>query len=135
MGLTAQGGRAQNRAVAVRHCSVHVLLLVIAFAANAALAPCGGWQASAKARMVCCAAGDHECSQARADDCCVAGEQRQHSETSGVPAPALTTSQTAVAVYLGTPPDGPAPGARVPRAEYPIGSPPDTYLLLSVFLI
>jgi hypothetical protein len=120
--------------VAYRRRSVLGLLLVFVFAASATLAPCGGWQASAKARMACCAGGDHECSQARADDCCVAGEQRQHGETFAngatlIPRPAF------VSVLVSAPLAEAVRGTASSRSGYLVGSPPDTHLLLSVFLI
>jgi hypothetical protein len=133
MGLTAQGGRAHNRAVAHRHKLVHLFLVVIAFAANAALAPCGGWQPTAEARMACCA-GAMPCAQADADNCCVAGEQRQHGETFGLIAHAIVPGPGTMLAFVNTAPVAYA-RAVMSRSARPLGPPPDTQLLLSVFLI
>ncbi|MBA3269175.1 MAG: hypothetical protein H0T71_01590, partial [Acidobacteria bacterium] len=42
---------------------------------------CAGWASSPDARMACCAMAGHDGDDQAADDCCAAGEQRQHSET------------------------------------------------------
>lgn len=135
MSLTAQGSRAQNRAVAYSHRSVHAVLLVLAFAANGALAPCGGWEALAKARMACCAGEDHPSSQAQADDCCAAGEQRHHSETMGLTLHATVPPPTSAVIVFGASPIVRFQGINSSHADRVLGSPPLTHLLLSVFLI
>jgi hypothetical protein len=111
------------------------LLLVAAFAANAALSLCGGWEASAQARAACCGGVKHECSQARADDCCIAGEQRQHSETSSVTLHAVAAPVAASVTHVAAPPARLFRATAFGRSDVPPGSPPDTHLLLSVFLI
>lgn len=133
--MTAQGGRAHNRAVAPRQSSVHLLLLVVAFAANAALAPCGGWQASPEARMACCAEATPPCSQAHADDCCVAGEQRQHGETFAGLAQPIVPMQSTLLGFVNTASVIRSRVGVVSRSARLLGPPPDTHLLLSVFLI
>jgi hypothetical protein len=134
MSLTAWGDRGHNPCVAYRRRSVLAVLLVFAFAGSATLAPCAGWQTSAKARMACCAEEDHECSQARADDCCAAGEQRQHGETAGVAIHGLTAAPVTAAVHVVAPV---LAGLRAgsPRSDTRFGSPHDTQILLSVFRI
>jgi len=134
MSLTGAGCKLHNWNVALCHRPVHGLLLVVAFAANLALAPCGGWQSSAQARMACCVGADHACSQARADDCCAAGEERQHGETAGGPIQALTAPPAVVALPI-IASVTPIWEARAFRPDVPRGSPPDTHILLSVFLI
>jgi hypothetical protein len=93
----------------IRRLSVVALTLAL-FAGNAAV--CGGWSATAEARMACCS-DDGECSmhngesggtgshhrvtQVQADSCCAASERGQSSESS----PALVAAITSA--VLGTP--------------------------------
>jgi hypothetical protein len=84
--------------------------------------------------MACCTGADHACSQARADDCCAAGEQRQHGETAAIGIQSLAAPLLIVApdyVPLVTAGHTPAP----PYSHTGIGAPPDTHILLSVFRI
>ena len=88
--------------------------------------------------MACCAMAGHDCSREHADDCCAAGEQRQHSETpfsKATVAPAALLAVLAPSVPL-------AAADAIARAWRPRQHPPDTprtstdaRLLLSVFLI
>ena len=85
--------------------------------------------------MACCADEDHPDSQVAADACCGTAELRQHATSSSViPAPMTSLPPAAFpGVVL------PAPDLREGLLQLPVahllGSPPDTHLLLSVFLI
>ena len=99
-------------------------------------AGCSGWDTSAMARMSCCHGEGHDHSQAAADGCCAAGEQRRSGD---LPTTALSlVSSIPVVVSF--------PELAVPLVQrlsdrpswdmsLPVGSPPDTHVLLSVFLI
>lgn len=99
-------------------------------------AGCSGWDTSAMARMSCCHGEGHDQTQAAADGCCAAGEQRRSGDLPG--AALILVSSTPVVVSF--------PELAIPLIQrssdlpswdidLPIGSPPDTHVLLSVFLI
>lgn len=123
-----------------------VLLALATVSAN--LAACGGWQATAAARMTCCAEGDgcpmhrrgHETSpatsalsQAAADACCASSEQTDATITLQVYAlPALASAVVTLpepdvahpSRYRSSNVESPPPDRSVPR-----------HLFLSVFLV
>jgi hypothetical protein len=88
------------------------------------------------ARMACCHGEGHDGSQAAADSCCVMGQQRRTGDAPGN----VANTSLPVPVVISF------PQLAVPSVQWltdvtswdaghPVGSPPDTYLLLSVFLI
>lgn len=113
-------------------------VIVAALVASASLDVCMGWAPSAEARMACCAMAGHDCAGEHADDCCAAGEQRQHAES------AVSLGSFAPPILLAIPTTR-APRAAsevLARAWRPRQHPPDTprsstdaRLLLSVFLL
>ncbi len=113
-------------------------VIVAALVASTSLDVCTGWAPSAEARMACCAMAGHDCAAEHADDCCAAGEQRQHAES------AVSLGSFAPPLLLAIPATG-APRAAteaLARAGRPRHHPPDTprsstdaRLLLSVFLL
>ena len=110
--------------------SVFVVLASVSFAGSV----CDGWQASAMERMACCEDEDHPCTQVMADACCGIGEQRQHG-TTPLPAPLAGSPLIPCAFASITPaPDRRALSLHLTSLRV-LGSPPDTHLLLSVFLI
>ena len=63
-----------------------VALLVIAALLGPQWVECAGWQASAHARMACCAAANHTCAGQRAsNECCAQTEQKQQNAGSTAP--------------------------------------------------
>lgn len=98
------------------------------------LSPCGGWDASADARTACCAGAEHQCADL-ADECCAAGEQRQHGESSGPALHGLPSPLPVAFPPLSIAQGGTSPVGRLIPSHVPLGSPPDPHLLLSVFLI
>lgn len=91
---------------------------------------CAGWDSSAAARHSCCVGMGHECGGGTVDQCCAAGEQREHGEAA---APAVVLSVPAMpAVML-----PPAAVARVRPAAAVVADRASAHrhLLLSVFLI
>ena len=88
--------------------------------------------------MACCDMAGHDCAEEHADDCCAAGEERQHAEA------VVTLTTFAPPVLLAILPNL-APLASedvIARALRPRQHPPDTprssadaRLLLSVFLL
>ncbi|HXG89809.1 MAG TPA: hypothetical protein VNJ02_15880 [Vicinamibacterales bacterium] len=113
-------------------------VIVAALIAGTSLSVCTGWAPSAEARMACCDMAGHDCAEEHADDCCAAGEQRQHAES------AVTLTNFSPQGLLAILPNL-APLAADPviaRAWRPRQHPPDTprssadaRLLLSVFLL
>lgn len=99
-------------------------------------ARCSGWDTSAMARMSCCHGEGHDQTQAAADGCCAAGEQRRSGELPGA-ALSLVSSAPVVISF----PELAIPLTQRPSdrpswdIDLPIGSPPDPHVLLSVFLI
>ena len=97
---------------------------------------CSGWDTSAMARMSCCHGEGHDHTQAAADSCCAAGEQRRSGDLpsatiSLVPSvPAIISFPELAVPLIQRPSDRPSGDMDVP-----VGSPPDTHVLLSVFLI
>jgi hypothetical protein len=113
------------------------LALVMTLLAGGSLAAvCSGWTASAMARMSCCQGEGHDGTQAAADSCCAIGEQQR-----GGAAPDLAFHAPApVPAVVSFPPLAiPATQWIVDRTRWvsdvPLGSPPVTHVLLSVFLI
>lgn len=113
-------------------------VIVAALLASASVSVCAGWASSAEARMACCDMAGHDCAEEHADDCCAAGEQRQHAES------AVTLTKFAPPVLVAILPNL-APLAAdeiISRAWRLRQHPPDTprsstdaRLLLSVFLL
>jgi hypothetical protein len=111
------------------HRFVAVLILLVMGPVLHGAAACGGWSASATARMACCQAAAGHCATVSADDCCADTEQRQNANT--------------VAVVLVSPGEMTAgtllPAHTIPRASAlahrQASGRPATYLLDSVFLI
>jgi hypothetical protein len=133
--LTFRAEEAQNRYMLAARRAVVASVLISALLSTASLGVCAGWESSARARMACCAGAEHDGTRAEADDCCAAGEQRQHGEMFGVALHALPPPQTAAIAFFEIPPFG-APGAAgLSRVHRPLGSPSDIHVLLSVFLI
>jgi hypothetical protein len=64
---------------------------------------CVGWDASAQARLACCAKSDAAGSSAKADDCCKDGEGRTHAVTQGGLVAAVIPSPMQSAVALTQP--------------------------------
>ena len=99
-------------------------------------AGCSGWDTSAMARMSCCHGEGHDHTQAAADGCCAAGEQRRSGD---LPSAALSLVSSVPVIVSFPETDVPLlqrPSDRPGWDIYlPIGSPPDTHVLLSVFLI
>ena len=87
----------RSRRIAV----VATLTLLIGFIPTVATV-CVGWEASAQARLACCAKSDAAGSSAKADDCCKDGEGRTHALTqSGLLAAVIPSPmQSAVALTL-----------------------------------
>ncbi len=88
--------------------------------------------------MACCATAGHDCSGEQADDCCAAGEQRQHAEARGALSSLAPTPLVATLPLTAT--DTTAELSA--RAWRPLQHPPDNprsstdaRLLLAVFLI
>lgn len=130
--LTWLPSRAHNRNVLWRRRVVGFWVLLSLLVVPSA-APCAGWMASEHARMACCAGAHDGSTQASADSCCAAGEQRHNTDTAGVghisappPATALLFSTAPQVVLFDV-----DAGRHTPR---PLGAPP-THVLLSVFLI
>ena len=111
------------------------LLFVVLASVSFGGSVCNGWQASGMERMACCADEDHPCSQVAADTCCGTTEQRQHA-TADAALPALNTSllPCAFASFVLPEPDFRERHVNLPSPRV-LGSPPDTHVLLSVFLI
>jgi hypothetical protein len=112
------------------------MLVITLLAGGSISAVCSGWTASTMDRMSCCQGEGHDGTQAAADSCCAMGEQQRGGTTPGaafhaaVPVPAMMSF----------------PPLAIPSVQWivdrmrwatdaPIGSPPPTHLLLSVFLI
>jgi len=112
-------------------------VMVAALLATTSVSVCAGWTSSAEARMACCAMAGHDCSREHADDCCAAGEQRQHSEIPG----ALSSIAPPHLLAILTPSAPLAAAELIARAWRPRQPPDiarssaDARLLLSVFLI
>jgi hypothetical protein len=99
-------------------------------------AGCSGWDTSAMARMSCCHGEGHDRTQAAADSCCAAGEQRRSGDLPGAvlstvcPVPVIVSFPGLAVPFVARPSDRPSWDISLP-----VGSPPDTHVLLSVFLI
>jgi hypothetical protein len=97
---------------------------------------CSGWTASAMARMSCCQGEGHDSTQAAADSCCAMGEQQR-----GGAAPGLAFHAPAPVPAVVSFPPLAIPDVQwvIDRTRWttdvPMGSPPATHVLLSVFLI
>jgi hypothetical protein len=79
------------------------LLAGLTIVAGIAPVECAGWQATAAARMDCCARAQDGCvNQMAADDCCGRSEQREQSRIS---APAFATTVSAIAAPIPAPAD------------------------------
>jgi hypothetical protein len=120
-----------------RRAQVAALSVILALLSGGSLgAACVGWSDSAMARMTCCHGEGHGETQAAADSCCVMGEQRQGGDR---PTNAANISLPIPAVVSFPPLAVPLVQWLTERASWstdlPVGSPPDTHLLLSVFLI
>jgi hypothetical protein len=77
------------------HRVIASLLAGLTIVAGMAPLECAGWQATAAARMNCCARAQDGCAnQMAADDCCGRSEQREQSRIS---APAFATIMPAIA--------------------------------------
>lgn len=128
--------------------SVASVLVLVAILASQASAFCDGWQASAEARMACCAEGGncgmHESSastagtgartQAAADECCAASE----SDDSKAPRSTVSIQSPAIAVRLPVDLTPAATSGIHVWYAYSAVSPPrhvSTHILLSVFLV
>jgi hypothetical protein len=98
------------------------LTVLITFLAAPCLGICAGWNASAHARMACCAGK----AQNEADTCCASGERRQSSDVIGLtaaalPAPAPVTFTLTAVVPL--PSSAAFDVAHIPRSpRTPIGT-------------
>ena len=136
--MTAQTTQAHNPCMRALRQEVLTAVIVAALLASASVSVCAGWASSAQARMACCATAGHDCADEQADDCCAAGEQRQHSET-----PAALSSIAPPQLLAILTPSAPLAAADlIARAWRPRQHPPDTprssadaRLLLAVFLI
>jgi hypothetical protein len=113
------------------------------------VAPCSGWESTAKARHDCCVdgqcpdqvdtdrhSGGHSgsVSQAEADQCCATSEQQNQQRTAQFAGPTFLllppVENVVVAATDITPPD------RTDPATVPVPSPPTRlHLLFSVFLV
>jgi hypothetical protein len=102
---------------------------------NATMVLCGGIPGS-DTRMPCCLTLEHDSTLPTVGPCCAA-EQRQQADPAGVATTHASTVQIAHVSTL-------LPGHTTPPRNVPlirdldrriIGPPPDTHLLLSVFLI
>jgi len=126
--LTARRRAVQDQLVktAGRRTVACALVLVATMTASASV--CAGWMPVAQDAPVCRAA---ECTHATGE-CCTSGEQRRPAETFAA-GPTLTPAEPPLrAVFIVARLDRPDAFAPFRR---PVGSPPQTYLLLSVFLI
>jgi hypothetical protein len=121
--------RASTRAVALS-------LVLVLLSGGSLGAACVGWSDSAMTRMACCHGEGHQDTQAAADRCCAMGEQRRTGESPGTTAAA---APQALALPAFPHPAIPSVEWLAPRigwdVDLPVGSPPHTHLLLSVFLI
>jgi hypothetical protein len=107
-----------------------VVSLTLAALFQSSLAICDGWNESPAVRAACCDKAG--CDHAAIDDCCARGETRQHAESlvplAPVAAPVVQMLTVAAA----------SPDAWHTLRDFEINAltaRPDTYLLLSVFLV
>jgi hypothetical protein len=115
----------RSRRVAI----VTALALLIGFIPTFATV-CVGWDASAQARMACCAKSDVKASSAKADDCCKDGEGRAHALTQGTLVVCINPLPIQLAVAI-TPPVIPIFERSADSSVRPRPAP--LYLLDSVF--
>lgn len=132
--LTRGGNQPHNPDVVAwrrKIAGMFVLLASVSFAGST----CDGWQASASGRMACCADEEHPCSQLAADACCGSAELRQHAtQSAAMPAPITALPLAAFPSILEHQPDLREALVDLPSPRM-LGSPPETHLLLTVFLI
>ena len=125
--------RGQNGRMRAHRERATAALTILALATLSLGGICGGWEPSSEARAACCAMAGHQSDGKAADDCCAAGEERQHGQTSGSP-PAIGPSLSELPL--------PFPESSGSRNFRPLDDPLDqsrsstvTRLLHCVFLI
>ena len=115
---------------------VALVLLVTLLAGGWMRAGCDGWTSSAMERMSCCQGEGHDSTQEAADRCCAMGEQQRGGAAAGV---AFHAPAPVPAVVSFAPLAIPDVQWMIDRTRWatdvPLGLPPVTHVLLSVFLI